>query len=126
MAEMMSKELISIVKGIKQTTVHILPKMVFEDNNDGFPEQSESFTKDSQRLKIDLKAKQSNCKCLKIRIGLREDSRNNERNNNWAVETIVGSCPEVYELRLKLDLNWFSALSHKYKKRLYLCFWRLR
>ncbi len=64
----MSKELISIVKGIKQTTVHILPKMVFEDNNDGFPEKGESFTKDSQSLKIDLKQNNQTGNVLKFEL----------------------------------------------------------
>jgi len=52
MVEMMSKEFISIVKGINQTTVHIL--LVFEDYNDGFPEKGESFTR-QPTLEIGLK-----------------------------------------------------------------------
>ncbi|HEY6437608.1 MAG TPA: hypothetical protein VIY47_13535 [Ignavibacteriaceae bacterium] len=63
----MPKELISIVKGIKQTTVYILPKMVFEEN-DGFPEKGESFTKDSQRLKIDLKQNDQTGSVLKFEL----------------------------------------------------------
>ncbi len=54
--EMMSKQLIFIVKGINHTRIYILAEIVFEDYNVGFPEkgewQTKYFTKDSQRLKL--------------------------------------------------------------------------
>ncbi|HEY6437607.1 MAG TPA: hypothetical protein VIY47_13530 [Ignavibacteriaceae bacterium] len=47
--EMMSKQLIFIVKGINHARIYILAEIVFEDYNVGFPEKGKWQTKFSQK-----------------------------------------------------------------------------